>query len=420
MGCVRTQTRSSARLFTTSCQHLTDTVSASWEAPLNILSESELALLPSTHPLQRTRADGGVLDAPVLQRYRGRGEQVADAPPSVWFMRQAGRSLPEYRKAREGVSMLEACVRPELAAEITVQPVRRHGVDAAIFFSDIVVPVMLAGIDVEIRPGVGPVFTRPIRTEADVDALPELGDGFEEALAPIRDAVRLTVGELGTTPLMGFAGAPFTVASYMVEGGPSRDHLRTRALMRESPEVWARLARWVAEASGRFLRAQVLAGASGVQLFDSWVGALSNDQYRRHVRSHSSRVFEQVQDLPVPRVHFGVGAAHLLAPMHRAGATVMGIDHRLSLAEAIASLPEGTPVQGNIDPAVLFTGPEQREQEALQVLAAGAAAPGHVVNLGHGVPPDADPQVITDLVAFLHAQPAGGPAEESDAERTAR
>lgn len=289
-------------------------------------------------------------------------------------------------------------------AEITAQPVRRHGVDAGILFSDIVVPALLAGIDVEIRPGVGPVFARPIRTEADVDALPELGERFEEALAPIREAVRLTVAELGTTPLLGFAGAPFTVASYMVEGGPSRDHLRTRALMRDRPEVWAHLARWVAEASGRFLRAQVLAGAAGVQLFDSWVGALSNDQYRRYVRSYSSRVFEHVQELPVPRIHFGVGAAHLLAPMHRAGATVMGIDHRLSLTEALTHLPEGTPVQGNIDPAVLFTSAEVRETEALEVLAAGAAAPGHVVNLGHGVPPDADPQVLTDLVAFLHAQ----------------
>lgn len=319
-------------------------------------------------------------------------------------MRQAGRSLPEYRAAREGTSMLEACLRPDLVAEITVQPVRRHTVDAGIFFSDIVVPALLAGVGVEIRPGVGPVFAHPVRTAADVAALPPVDEAYDAALAPIREAVALTVRELGTTPLIGFAGAPFTVASYMVEGGPSRDHLRTRALMRSEPETWDRLAAWVAELSGRFLRAQVLAGASAVQLFDSWAGALGADMYRTHVQKHSAAVLAHVADLPVPRIHFGVGAAHLLAPMHEAGATVMGVDHRIRLDEALAQLPEGTPVQGNIDPAVLFTSEQARYAEARAVLAAGAAASGHVVNLGHGVPPDADPHVLTDLVAFLHAQ----------------
>ncbi len=360
----------------------------------------ELSVLPAEHPLQRSAAEGGVADASLLGELRG----VRSATPSVWFMRQAGRSLPEYRSLREGTTMLDSCVLPEMAAEITVQPVRRHQVDAGIFFSDIVVPARQAGLGVEIRPGVGPVFDHPIRTEADVDALPELGDDYDAALEPIREAVRLTVAELGTTPLIGFAGAPFTVASYMVEGGPSRDHLRTRALMRSQPEVWARLAAWVAELSGRFLRAQVLAGASAVQLFDSWVGALSSEQYLTHVQQHSAAALAHVTDLPVPRIHFGVGASHLLPQMHAAGATVMGVDHRLRLDQALEMLPEGTPLQGNIDPAVLFTSEQARFEEARGVLAAAAGAAGHVVNLGHGVPPDADPQVLTDLVRFLHEQ----------------
>ncbi|MEE1650836.1 uroporphyrinogen decarboxylase [Brachybacterium sp. J144] len=341
-------------------------------------------------------------DASLLRELRG--DRDPAAAPSVWFMRQAGRSLPEYRALREGTTMLDSCLRPDMAAEITVQPVRRHRVDAGIFFSDIVVPVRVAGLGVEIRPGVGPVVEHPLRTEADIDALPVLGDDYEAGLEPIREAVRRTVAELGTTPLIGFAGAPFTVASYLVEGGPSRDHLRTRALMRDRPALWARLAAWVAELSGRFLRAQVLAGASAVQLFDSWVGSLGAAQYLEHVQQHSAAALAHVADLPVPRIHFGVGAAHLLPEMHAAGATVMGVDHRLPLDRALELLPAGTPLQGNIDPAVLFTAEEARFAEARAVLAAGAAAPGHVVNLGHGVPPETDPQVLTDLVAFLHAQ----------------
>lgn len=359
--------------------------------------------LPEDHPLQRSSADSGTADAPLLARYRG---IATDAPPSVWFMRQAGRSLPEYRKLREGTTMLDSCLIPEMAAEITVQPVRRHQVDAGIFFSDIVVPMRLAGLEVEIKPGVGPVFARPVRTEADVDALPVLDDSFEEALEPIRQAVRLTVAELGSTPLIGFAGAPFTVASYLVEGAPSRDHLAARALMRSRPEVWERLATWVAQASGRFLRAQVLAGASAVQQFDSWAGSLSEQTYRAGALPYSRAMFDHVADLPVSRVHFGVGAAHLLTPMHEAGATVMGVDHRITLAEAARILPAGTPLQGNIDPAVLFTDEAVRFAEADAVLASGAAASGHVVNLGHGVPPETDPQVLTDLVAYLHEQPS--------------
>ncbi|MCS6712093.1 uroporphyrinogen decarboxylase [Brachybacterium sp. EF45031] len=336
---------------------------------------------------------------PLVERLLG---HAVDAPPSVWFMRQAGRSLPEYRKVREGIGMLDSCVRPDLVAEITVQPVRRHRVDAGIFFSDIVVPVMLAGLQVEIQPGRGPVFAHPVRTEADIDALPVLGEDFEAALEPIREAVRRSIAELGTTPLIGFAGAPFTVASYMVEGGPSRDHLRTRALMRSRPDLWDRLASWVAEVSGRFLHAQVLSGARAVQLFDSWVGSLSSATYRTHVQQHSAATLAHVADLPVPRIHFGVGAGHLLEDMHAAGATAMGVDHRLPLDEAVRRLPAGTAVQGNIDPAVLFTDEATRRAEVQDVLRRGRGAAGHVVNLGHGVPPETDPQVLTDLVAMIH------------------
>ena len=266
-------------------------------------------------------------ESALVQRLAGRGAAVADAPPSVWFMRQAGRSLPEYRKVREGIGMLESCLMPELAAEITLQPVRRHGVDAGIFFSDIMVPLKLAGIDVSIEPGVGPVLAHPVRSKADIDKLPSVDDVYRTALEPIREAVRLTVAELGSTPLIGFCGAPFTVASYMVEGRPSRDHLRTRALMSAEPELWGRLAQWVADISGEFLRAQVEAGASAVQLFDSWAGSLSEATYRTHVLPFSTRTFTYVQNLDVPRTHFGVGTGHMLTAILEAGATTVGLDH---------------------------------------------------------------------------------------------
>ncbi len=234
--------------------------------------------LPLNHPL----IDGRTGESSLVRAYRG------DRPPTlpVWFMRQAGRSLPEYRELRVGTEMLDACLTPELASEITLQPVRRHGVDAAIFFSDIVIPVKLAGVGVEIVPGRGPVLERPIRTAADVAALRPLDP---EALRPISEAVARTVAELGSTPLIGFAGAPFTLASYLIEGGPSKDQLRARALMYSDPRTWAALLNWCADVTGEFLRAQVLAGASAAQLFDSWVGSLSVTNYQRRVAPHSRR-----------------------------------------------------------------------------------------------------------------------------------
>jgi uroporphyrinogen decarboxylase len=317
-------------------------------------------------------------------------------------MRQAGRSLPEYRAVRADTDMLTACLTPELAAEITLQPVRRHGVDAAILFSDIVVPLRLAGIDVRIVPGTGPVVGSPVRTAAAVAGLPALDP---EALAPVAAAARLAAQVLGTVPLIGFAGAPFTLASYLVEGGPSREQLRTRALMHADPETWHALATWVASVTAAFLRAQVLAGASAVQLFDSWAGSLPPADYRAFAQPHSAAVLGAVADLGVPRVHFGVGTGEILTDLRDAGAEVIGIDHRVPLDDANRRLGGRNPLQGNIDPALLFAGREALHQHAAAVLRAGEQAPGHVVNLGHGVPPDTDPGVLTGLVEFVHDQP---------------
>jgi uroporphyrinogen decarboxylase len=280
--------------------------------------------------------------------------------------------------------------------------VRRHGVDAAILFSDIVVPLRLAGIDVEIVPGTGPVVASPIRSAAAVGALRPLDP---EALAPVAAAAGLAATALGEIPLIGFAGAPFTLASYLVEGGPSREQLRTRALMHADPGTWNTLATWVASVTAAFLRAQVLAGASAVQLFDSWAGALPPADYRAFAQPHSAAVLSAVADLGVPRVHFGVGTGGILADLRDAGADVVGVDHRTPLDEADRRLGGRNPLQGNIDPALLFAGREALHRHAIAVLRAGDQAPGHVVNLGHGVPPDTDPDVLTRLVEFVHDQP---------------
>jgi uroporphyrinogen decarboxylase len=323
----------------------------------------------------------------------------------VWFMRQAGRSLPEYRELRIGTAMLDACLDPEMASEITLQPVRRHGVDAGIFFSDIVVPIKLAGVDVEIVPGRGPVLSSPIRTPADVDALEQLDPA---ALAPIEQAVRRTVEQLGDTPLIGFAGAPFTLAAYLVEGGPSKDHIRARTLMHADPETWSRLLAWAAEVSGMFLRAQVLAGASAAQLFDSWVGSLSRADYIRYVAPHSARAMSYVAELGVPRIHFGVGSGEVLADMttfgtDTVGVDAIGVDWRLPLDQAVQRVGTGVSVQGNIDPAMLSAPWDVLEAHVRDVVRRGGAARAHVVNLGHGVPPETDPDVLTRVVELVHS-----------------
>lgn len=297
--------------------------------------------------------------------------------------------------------MLESCLRPELVTEITLQPVYRHHVDAAIFFSDIVVPLKLAGVDVDIVAGTGPVMGAPVRTRADVDRLPALEP---DALAPITTAVGMLTAELGATPLIGFAGAPFTLASYLVEGRPSRDYVHTRTLMRDDPETWQALMTWVARTTGAFLRAQAMAGASAVQLFDSWAGALTLEEYERYAAPYSAQVLASVSDLPVPRVHFGTRTEPLLAAMRDAGATVMGVDAQTPLDRANAILGGSTPLQGNIDPELLSAEWDVLADHVRDVLRRGLAAPAHVANLGHGVPPDTDPDVLTRMVALVHEE----------------
>ena len=325
-----------------------------------------------------------------------RGEPVPHTP--VWFMRQAGRSLPEYRKVREGVAMLDSCMRPELVVEITLQPVRRYGVDAAIFFSDIVLPLKAVGVDLDIVPGVGPVVAEPVETLADVEAIPDL----DASHVPfITESVQTLVGELGGTPLIGFAGAPFTVASYLVEGGPSKEHARTKAMMFGAPDVWDALMRKIASISAAYLGVQVAAGASAVQLFDSWAGATSPADYRRYVMPYSTQVLSAAGELGVPRIHFGVGTGELLGLMGEAGADVVGVDWRVPLADGIARVG-GRAVQGNLDPSLVFAPTEVMLARADEVLAAGRAAPGHIFNLGHGVLPSTDPDQLARLTDHVH------------------
>lgn len=354
-----------------------------------------------SHPL----ASGRTATSLLVRALRGERDTSGVVP--VWFMRQAGRSLPEYRATRAGVRMLDACLDPALSSEITLQPVRRHGVDAAIFFSDIVVPLKLAGVDVDIVPGTGPVLAHPVRTADDVARLPVLDP---DALAPVAEGVARTVAELDRmptpTPLIGFAGAPFTLAAYLVQGGPSKDQLAARTLMHADPAAWDALMAWAADVTGAFLRAQVEAGASAAQLFDSWAGALSLADYTAHVAPASARalshVRDHIRDLDVPVIHFGTGTGELLAAMRDVGADAVGVDHRLPLDEAGRRLGNGTVLQGNIDPALLFAPWPVLEAHVRDVIARGRTAPAHVLNLGHGVPPETDPDVLTRIVALAH------------------
>ncbi|MFP5283268.1 MAG: uroporphyrinogen decarboxylase [Actinomycetes bacterium] len=321
----------------------------------------------------------------------------------VWFMRQAGRSLPEYRAVRDGIGMLDSCRRPDLVREITLQPVRRYGVDAAIFYSDIMVPLKAIGVDLDIKPGVGPVIAAPIRTADDLRQLRPLEP---DDVWYVGEAVAAIVAELGPTPLIGFAGAPFTLASYLVEGGPSKDYARTKALMVSDPQLWRQLCERLADLAAAFLQVQIEAGAAAVQLFDSWAGSLAADDYAAAVQPHSARVLAQVRAFGVPTIHFGVGTSELLGLMGEAGADVVGVDWRLSLAEASRRLGPAYAVQGNLDPALLGAPWPVLAERVRAVLRAGAGAPGHVFNLGHGVPPDADPAVLGRIVDLVHAEGA--------------
>ena len=331
-----------------------------------------------------------------------RGEAVPHTP--VWFMRQAGRSLPEYRKVREGVGMLESCMRPELVVEITMQPVRRYAVDAAIFFSDIVLPLKAVGVDLDIKPGVGPVVANPVTTLADVEAIPAL---TPDHVPFITESVETLVGELGATPLIGFAGAPFTVASYLVEGGPSKEHARTKAMMFGAPDVWDALMNRIASISAGYLAVQVEAGASAVQLFDSWAGAMSPADYQRYVMPYSARVLAAAGGLGVPRIHFGVGTGELLGLMGEAGADVVGVDWRVPLVDGVRRVGDRV-VQGNLDPSLVFAPTDVLLGRATEVVEAGRKARGHIFNLGHGVLPSTDPDQLARLTEHVHSlQPLG-------------
>lgn len=338
----------------------------------------------------------------------------------MWFMRQAGRSLPEYRALRNRGTMIEACLDPALASEITLQPVRRHGVDAAIFFSDIVIPLALIGLDVEIVAGRGPVFSHPLRTAADIAAavcidpalVRERGDAIVEAVQRTTAMLADLSAERGEPlPLIGFAGAPFTLAAYLVEGGPSKDHLAARRLIHDDPSAWHDLTMWLAEVTGQFLALQVEAGASAAQLFDSWAGALAPDDYRRAVLPASDAALRAVRELPiagdararrVPLIHFGVGTGELLADMASLDIDALGVDYRVPLAEAHRRIGRDLTLQGNLDPAMLFASADTRTAAVHRVLESGAAARAHVFNLGHGVPMDADPDAIGAVVRTVH------------------
>jgi uroporphyrinogen decarboxylase len=325
-----------------------------------------------------------------------RGEPAAVTP--VWFMRQAGRSLPEYRALRGEGSILQAIQAPELATELTLQPVRRYGVDAAILYSDIVVPAFAIGFGVDVAPGTGPVVAEPFRERSDLQRLRPLEADLDTPY--VLETVRRLASEL-TVPLIGFAGAPFTVASYLVEGGPTRTWAATKRLMLGDEPLWHDLLDRLAGLALASLRSQVAAGAEAVQLFDSWAGQLSPAAYRRYVLPHSRRVLSGLVDLGVPRIHFGVGTGELLELFAEAGADVVGLDWRVDLARARARLG-ATAVQGNLDPATCLASWEVVREQADLVLTANNGRPGHIFNLGHGVLPETDPAILERLVEHVH------------------
>ncbi len=334
-----------------------------------------------------------------------RRQPVSCAP--VWYMRQAGRSLPEYRAKRAGMTMLDACSNPELITEITLQPVRRYGVDAAILFSDIVLPLKAAGVDIDIRPGTGPVLDKPFRDDGDVARLRDLEPGD---VSFVGQAIGMLTGELGGVPLIGFAGGPFTLACYLIDGGPSKTFDRTRALMYGYPALWRSLLARLAAITVTFLQVQIDAGVSAVQLFDSWAGILSPDDYRRNVLPYSRQIFTAVAATGVPSIHFGVGTGELLGLLGEAGADVVGVDWRVPLDEAVHRVAAGKALQGNLDPAVLLAPWPVVEERAREVLERGRTAESHIFNLGHGVLPETDPDMLARLTDLVHAVPAGSAA----------
>ena len=340
---------------------------------------------------------------PLLVR-SARLEPVERTP--VWFMRQAGRSLPEYREIRRTHTLFEVCREPELCAEVTLQPVRRHGVDAAVMFADIMLPLLGMGVDVELVENVGPVIERPLRTAADIDRLtvPEP----EEAVPFVLEAVSLVRRELRPDQaVIGFCGGPFTVAGYLIEGKPSREFLNVKRLMYVSPQTWHALMEKLTDAFSRYVRGQVRAGADVIQLFDSWVGALSPADYEEFVQPYSARILASVD---CPTIHFGTGTATLLEQMRDAGGDVIGLDWRIPLDVGWEAVGGERGVQGNLDGALLLGPWERVERGALDVLARAAGRAGHVFNLGHGVVPDTDPALLGRLRELVHEHTARVPA----------
>ncbi|MEX0626011.1 MAG: uroporphyrinogen decarboxylase [Chloroflexota bacterium] len=325
-----------------------------------------------------------------------------DATP-VWFMRQAGRALADYRRLRERYPILTLAKTPELCAEVTLMPVRTFGVDAAVLFADIMLPLEPMGVSLEIQPDLGPIIHNPVRSAADVDRL-RLIEPAEE-VGFVMEAIRLVRGELaGKQAVIGFSGSPFTLACYLIEGRPSRDYAIAKAFMYREPGAWHALMEKLAEVVIRYLNAQVAAGAQVVQLFDSWVGALSPADYVIYVQPHVARIFAEVHD--VPTIHFGTGTAALLEVMAEAGGDTIGVDHRQLLDAAWARIGLERGIQGNLDATRLLAGWDATRDGALDVLRRAANRPGHIFNLGHGVLPDTDPALLTRLVEFVHTESA--------------
>ncbi|MBI3204258.1 MAG: uroporphyrinogen decarboxylase [Myxococcales bacterium] len=326
--------------------------------------------------------------------------EPVDATP-VWFMRQAGRYMAEYRAIREKHTLLQICRQPEIACEVTLQPVRALGVDAAILFADILLPLEPMGSPFEFAAGEGPVFDHPVRTAADVAALRVIDP--EESLGHVLAAIRMIRRELdGKTPLIGFAGAPFTLASYLVEGGKSAHYAKTKQMMYGEPELWNALMTKLAEVVRRYLRAQVTAGAQAVQLFDSWIGALSPTDYREFILPHVSHILQDVAQTGVPVIHFGTGTATLLELQKEAGGTVIGVDWRTPLGGARRLLGTEVAVQGNLDPLLLFAPRPLLERRVVEVLEAAGPAPGHIFNLGHGILPETSPDSVRFVADVVH------------------
>jgi uroporphyrinogen decarboxylase len=331
--------------------------------------------------------------------------QPVDHTP-VWFMRQAGRVLPEYRAVRAELSLLDICRRPALCAEVTLQPVHRFGMDAAILFADIMHPLIGAGVDLDIVDGVGPVIRTPVRSQREIDTLRTLNP--EADLGFVLDTIRILKAELGNrVPLIGFSGAPFTLASYLIEGKASRDFARTKTMMYSAPALWHELMHRLTEMVIVYLRAQWTAGADALQLFDSWVGCLSPSDYERYVRPYSRRVFSELASSGAPMIHFGVNTATLLHAMKDDGAGTIGVDWRIPLDDAWAIIGEDKGIQGNLDPTVLFGSPDVMEREVSDVLRRAGGRPGHIFNLGHGLLPSTPLDGVSRVVDLVRALSMG-------------